>query len=536
MIFGCCGATFSITREQSMLPVRHMRSCPAVNAEGTENMERERWASRGAFIMAAVGAAIGLGNVWRFPYKVYQSGGGAFLIPYFAALFIAGIPLLIMEFGLGQYFQGAAPKALNRIRPSFEGIGWWAVGVSAIIAIYYCIILSYAWDYLYLSFGKTWGTDPGAFFSHTFLQKTAGPHIQGKLSLPIVIGLALSWTAVALSIYKGIGRVGKVVMVTVPLPALLLIIMFIRGITLPGAAQGIAMYLNPDFSRLADPHIWLLAFSQVFFSVGLGWGIMIAYASYQSRSSEINNCAFITCLSDIGLSFFGGFAVFSALGFLTHGLAGAELAGQLEAIGSGSSLAFIAYPLLLNELGPLGPLFGILFFLMLLTLGIDSAFAMVEAAVAGITDKWTVPKGKTAIIFCIIGFLLGIPLALGSGSHWIDIIDHWIGDVGLVAVALLQCIAVGWFLDIRALRTFVNDVSEIRVGVWWEWFIRLIIPACLMATLFFWFKGELTAPFGSGNNPPYPAWTLWVGGWGLTLVLIVGSFVLGRIRGKQEGE
>ena len=496
--------------------------------------ERERWANRGVFIVAAMGAAIGLGNVWRFPYKVYQSGGGAFLIPYFVALFIAGIPLLIMEFGLGQYFQGAAPKALNRIRPSFEGIGWWAIGVSAIIAIYYCVILAYAWDYLFLSLGKAWGSDPGAFFSQAFLKKTPGPHIQGKVCLPIVGGLALSWIAVALSIYKGISRVGKVVMVTVPLPALLLVVMFIRGITLPGASEGIALYLNPDFSRLADPHIWLLAFSQVFFSVGLGWGIMIAYASYRAKSSEINNSAFITCLSDVGLSFFGGFAVFSALGFLTHGLSGAELASKMEAIGSGSSLAFIAYPLLINELGTIGSFFGVIFFLMLLTLGIDSAFAMVEAAVAGLTDKWHFPKGKAVIIFCIFGFALGIPLSMGSGSHWIDIIDHWIGDVGLVAVALLQCLAVGWFYDLKALRAFVNSVSEIKIGLWWEWFIRFIIPICLMATLFFWFKGELLAPFGSSYNPPYPTWTLWIGGWGLTIALILWSFLLGRAKGKKE--
>jgi len=500
------------------------------------SLGRERWANRGVFITAAVGAAIGLGNVWRFPYKVYQSGGGAFLIPYFLALFIAGIPLLIMEFGLGQYFQGAAPKAFNRIRPSFEGIGWWAIGVSALIAIYYCVILAYAWNYLFLSIGKMWGTDPAGFFTQTFLHKTEGPHIQGQLSLPIVGGLALSWIAIALSIYKGIGRVGKVVMVTVPLPAILLVIMFVRGITLPGAAQGIAMYLNPDFSRLADPHIWLMAFGQVFFSVGLGWGMMITYASYRAKSAEINNSACIICLADVGLSFFGGFVVFSALGFLTYGLSGAELTGQLEAIGSGSSLAFIAYPLLINQLGPIGLLFGIFFFLMLLTLGIDSAFAMVEAVVAGITDKWTFPKGKAVIIFCVIGFVLGIPLSMGSGSHWIDIIDHWIGDVGLVAVALLQCLAVGWFYDIKALRTFINSVSEFRIGIWWEWFIRYVIPVCLLATLFFWFKGELTAPFGSANNPPYPAWTLWVGGWVLTLALIVGSFILGRIKGRNEKE
>ena len=273
---------------------------------------RERWDSRLAFVIAAIGAAIGLGNVWRFPFKVYQSGGGAFLIPYFTALFVAGIPLLIMEFGLGQYFQGAAPKAFRKIKSGFEGIGWWAIGVCIFIAIYYCVIMAYAWNYLFLSFTKGWGADPGIFFKDIFLAKTAGPHILGKLSWPIIAGLAATWIAIGWCIYRGVSRVGKVVMITVPLPALLLIILFFRGITLPGAGEGIALYLNPDFSRLLDPQIWLRAFGQVFFSVGLGWGIMIAYASYRAKNAEINNSAFIACLSDVGLSFFGGFAVLRA--------------------------------------------------------------------------------------------------------------------------------------------------------------------------------------------------------------------------------
>jgi NSS family neurotransmitter:Na+ symporter len=207
---------------------------------------------------------------------------------------------------------------------------------------------------------------------------------------------------------------------------------------------------------------------------------------------------------------------------------GAELAGKLDAIGSGSALAFVAYPLLINELGSVGSIIGMIFFLMLLTLGIDSAFAMVEAAVSGITDKWEFPKGRVVVAFCVIGFVLGLPLATGAGMHWIDIVDHWMGDVGLVTVALLQCLTVGWMFDVKKLWKYVNSVSEFRVGKWWIWFIRYLIPLCLIATLFFWFKSELTAPFTSNYATPYPTWTLWVGGWGLLIVVIIASFWLGR--------
>ena len=491
--------------------------------------ERERWANRGVFIIAAVGAAIGLGNVWRFPYKVYQSGGGAFLIPYFVALFVAGIPLLIMEFGLGQYFQGAAPKAFNRIRPSFEGIGWWAIGISALIAIYYCVILAHAWNYLFLSIGKSWGADPGSFYSDVFLKKTSGPHIQGQLCLPIVGGLALSWIAIALSIYKGIGRVGKVVMFTVPLPALLLVVMFLRGITLPGASEGIALYLNPDFSRLADPHIWLLAFSQVFFSVGLGWGIMIAYASYRSKSAEINNSAFITCLSDVGLSFFGGFAVFSALGFLTHDLTGAELTGTLDAIGSGSSLAFIAYPLLINELGLVGSLFGVIFFLMLLTLGIDSAFALQEAFTAGFHDKWKIPHGKLTLGFVLIAFPISLIFTTRGGYYWFDIVDKWICDFGLVTVGLGQCLIVGYIFGISGFRRHLNGMSEVRLGRWWEITLCFFTPAVLIVILVMNVLSEIGETYEG-----YPRWATSVAGWGTLILFAAVGYLLWRRRGRGE--
>ncbi|MBN1755052.1 sodium-dependent transporter, partial [bacterium] len=274
---------------------------------------RDRWNNRFSFIMAAVGSAVGLGNVWRFPFVAYKSGGGAFLIPFFIALFTAGIPLMILEYAIGQKMQGSAPfsffKASAKIshkkpfslipssddvearqfHPNWEWVGWWALLVGSVISFYYAVIMSWAWNYLFHSISVSWHGDEANFFYNTFLRLSEGPGHLGGISIPVVLGLALTWVLIYWIICKGVARVGKVVLITVPLPVILMIILVIRGLTLPGAMTGLSYYLTPDFAKLADPNVWLAAYSQVFFSLSLGFGIMIAYASYMPKYSEITN-------------------------------------------------------------------------------------------------------------------------------------------------------------------------------------------------------------------------------------------------------
>jgi len=481
---------------------------------------REQWQSRFSFIMAAVGSAVGLGNVWRFPYIAYESGGGAFLIPYFIALFTAGIPMLILEMGLGHRLQKGAPLVFGSIRKPLQWFGWWAAGLSAGIAIYYSTILSWSWVYLWHAMKLGWGKQAETFFVEQVLQRSAGPQEIGAPIGYLVMGMALTWFVIYLILRKGVRNVSKVVIVTVPLPLILLALLLVRGLTLPGAMDGIRYYLTPDFSKLTDPSIWLKAYGQIFFSLSLASGVMIGYGSYLGRKAEINNSALITGLANCGTSFFAGFVVFSMLGYLAR-VQGLPLP---EVTQSGTGLAFVAFPTAITQLPALNGLFGVIFFITLLTLGIDSAFALQEAFTTGFYDKWHLSTEKLARYFVIAAFLLSLIFTTRGGFFWFDIVDKWICDFGLVVSGLGQCLIVGYLYRIRDFREYLNRISEIRIGVWWEWTLRYITPSVLLIILI----GNLSREIRSGYSG-YPQWSTLIGGWGVLLFWAVLATILWKI-------
>ena len=469
--------------------------------------------------MAAIGSAVGLGNVWRFPYVAYQGGGGAFLIPYFIALFTAGIPMLILEMGLGQRLQSAAPGAFGKIRPKFEWFGWWIAGLSAGIVIYYSTILSWSWIYLWHSINIDWGTNAEDFYLNQFLQRSAGP---GELGAPIwylVIGLILTWTMIYFILKKGVKNVGKVVMVTVPLPLILLAILLIRGLTLPGAVEGIKFYLVPDFTKLKDPSIWLMAYGQIFFSLSLASGVMIAYGSFLGKKAEITNSAWITALVDCGTSFFAGFAVFSMLGYLAH-VQGLPVP---DVTTSGTGLAFVAYPTAITKLPALNSVVGIVFFITLLSLGIDSAFALQEAFTTGFYDKWKLSHNRVTLIFVVIACSISLIFATSGGYYWFDIVDKWICDFGLVTAGFLQCVIIGYVYDIQSFSVYLNSISEIKLGQWWVIALRYITPTVLLVTLVSNVVNEIKSTYHN-----YPRWATVIGGWGVLLFFAVLGYILYR--------
>ncbi|MCP4545047.1 MAG: sodium-dependent transporter [bacterium] len=487
--------------------------------------KRDRWHSRPAFILAAIGSAVGLGNVWRFPYVAYECGGGAFLIPYFVALFTAGIPMLILEMGLGQRLQRGAPGAFAAINKKLEGFGWWAAGLSAVIVIYYSTILAWAWVYLYHSLKLAWSTDVDHFFAQEVLQRSTGPAELGTPVWYLVVGMLLTWSAIWLILRKGVRNVSKVVMITVPLPLALLALMLIRGLTLPGAIDGISYYLTPDFSRLADPQIWLKAYGQIFFSLSLASGVMIGYGSFLGRKAEITNSALITGLANCGTSFFAGFAVFSMLGYL------AQIQGLPvpEVTTSGTGLAFVTYPMAILKLPALQVLFGLIFFITLLTLGIDSAFALQEAFTTGIHDKWKVSSERLAMGFIMIAFPISLVFTTQGGYYWFDIVDRWVCDFGLVIAGFLQCVIIGYLYDIQGFRKYLNSISEIRLGNWWVWMLRFVTPIVLLVILVMNIKTEFT-----GTYNDYPRWTTNLGGWGTLILFAVLAAFLAKASGKRK--
>ncbi len=486
---------------------------------------RDRWASRPVFIMAAIGSAIGLGNLWRFPMVAYANGGGAFLIPYIVALLTAGVPLMILEYALGQRFQKSSPGSLKEVKPGFAMIGWWALAVGTTISFYYAVIMGWCWDYLACSFGQPWCEDPEAFF-HRVLRLTDGPGEIGAISWPVLVGLAVTWACIYWIIKKGVLRVGKVVMITVPLPALLLLLILIRGVTLPGALEGLRYYLTPDFCALLNAETWLQAYAQVFFSLSLGFGILTAYASYLPKRSDITNNAFITSFADAGFAFFAGFAVFSVLGYLAQ----AQGVPIDSVVAAGPGLAFVIYPTAMS-LMPFAPVIAAMFFITLLTLGIDSAFSIVEGAVAGIRDKWHISQNVATGIFCSFGFLVGLLFTTGSGLYWLDIVDHWMNNYGLVVIGFLECIVIGWFYGTKKLRDYINEVSDFKIGWWWDLFIKWITPLALGWALVANIIQEFRVPYEG-----YPKWALMVGGWGVVATIIVVAALITALPGSKSKE
>ncbi len=474
--------------------------------------------------MATVGSAVGLGNVWRFPYMCYENGGGAFFIPFFIALFTCGIPLMILEFTLGHWARGSAPKAFAKIGKKWEWLGWWPLLVEFITVCYYAVIMAWCFDYMIYSLDLRWGSNAEGFFIENFLALTAKPEVLGGIRLPVVIGLIAIWLMIYLILRKGVKNIGKVVMITVPLPMILLAILAIRGLTLPGAMEGISYYLTPDFSKLWNARIWLVAYSQVLWSLSLAGGIMITYASFLPKKSDITNNAIITSLVDAGISFFAGFAVFSVLGYLAFSTG----VGVEEVITVGPELAFITYPTAVSLLPFAASLFGIMFFVALLTFGIDSIFSMVEPLPVGINDKWRISKEKATGVICIIGFLAGLIYTTGSGLHWLDISDYFLANFGFALVALFECLVVGYAFHLHKLRKHANDISEIKIGRWWDILIKVVNPIVLIGLFIMVITENATERYGG-----YSTFALLLGGVSLAVVAFVLSFVFMKIKGDK---
>ena len=470
--------------------------------------ERESWGSRGAFILAAVGSAVGLGNLWRFPYELCDHGGGAFLIPYIIAVFVIGVPMLILEFSLGHFTQRAAPEAFARGHKRFEFVGWWGIILGFIIVTFYTVILAYCFSFLCFSVQGiiTGGELPWAakgiegvekakdFFSHTYLGHPAeytldnppGPAL-GSVQWNIFWPLVVTWLVMYLCIFRGVRLVGKIVWWTVPLPWLMLLVLTVRGLTLEGSINGLAYYLNPVWSELTKATTWRHAFGQAFFSLSLAFGgVMITYASFLHRKSDLNNNAAIIGLADFGTSFIAGLAVFATLGGMAFVTAQAGEAVAVEKVAEGGpALAFVAFPYALAQL-PYSAWFSFVFFFALVTLGIDSAFSLTESILAAIVDKTGWRRSVTLPVMSVVGLGVGIVYITQGGLYWLDVIGKFIdGTWGIAFLGLLECVVLGWLWRIDLLRRHANERSDWKLGRWWIYLIRICIPV-ILGSLFLW--------------------------------------------------
>jgi len=513
--------------------------------------QRESWGTRGGFILAAVGSAVGLGNLWRFPYELYDHGGGAFLIPYVIAVFVIGVPMLILEFSLGHFTQRAAPDAFARSHRKLEFVGWWSIILGFVIVTFYTVILAYCFSFLWFSIEGivTGGELPWAgeglagvknaesFFNDDYLGKIEGPAL-GRVRWNIFLPLVVAWVVMYLCIFRGVKLVGRIVWLTVPLPWLMLLILTVRGLTLEGSIEGLAYYLNPDWTELAKASTWRFAFGQAFFSLSLAFGgVMITYASFLHRKSDLNNNAAIIGLADFATSFVAGLAVFATLGgmaFVTR-QAGHPVAVQNVAEG-GPALAFVAFPYALAQL-PYSAWFSFVFFFALVTLGIDSAFSITESVLAAVVDKTGWRRSIVLPVVSVVGAAIAVLYITEGGLNWLGVVGDFIdGTWGIAFLGLLECIVLGWLWRVDILRRHANGRSDWRLGKWWEYLIRIFIPV-ILGSLFFWSLFDDLTREGGFLRTPGGSWILTnCVGLSVMVVVPIAAVVISCLKGRRDVE
>ncbi|PSU34322.1 sodium-dependent transporter [Photobacterium lutimaris] len=481
-------------------------------------MKREQWGSRAGFILAAVGSAIGLGNIWRFPYMAYENGGGAFFIPYLFAMLTAGIPFMIMEFSLGHKLRGAAPRAFSKLGLKFEWLGWFQVFIAAIIAVYYVAIIGWAISYLSYSFTQSWGTDTNAFFFSEYLKLGDNSpsklgSLQSHIAIPMAIAWAITFAAIFTGVKGGIERASKIMM---PLLFIMVIALIARVAFLPGALDGLNYLFQPDFSKIMDAKVWSAAYGQIFFTLSVGFAIMIAYSSYLPEKSDINNNAFMTVLINCGFSITAGVLIFGVLGYMAQ-----EQAKPItEVVSAGVGLAFVTIPAAINLL-PAPYILGPLFFLALVVAGLSSHISIIEAVTSAIIDKLNITRKLAASLVCGSGFVVSMAFATNGGLLLLDLVDYFINNVALLASCLVELIVIAWLLKVSDIRSYVNSISEFGIGKWFEICIRFLSPAMLAVIL----GTNLVNTFNDGYGG-YETSDLLMLGWGLVAAMFIVAVII----------
>lgn len=491
-------------------------STPAAT-RGTK--KREAFSGRSVFVFAAIGSAVGLGNIWRFPFVAYDNGGGAFLIPYLIALLSAGIPLLFFDYAIGHKFRGSAPLSFRRINRFAEPIGWIQVLVAFVIAIYYAVILAWAACYAWFSVDQRWGEtyeETAGFFTEDFLMVGSG---FGLDFVPLItIVLVAVWIITLGILLAGVQKgIGRTALFFIPLLVVLFVALVIRSLFLEGAADGLNNFFTPDWGVLTQPGVWIAAYGQIFFSLSVGFGIMLTYSSYLKRKSNLTSSGLVVGFSNSAFEVLAGIGVFATLGFLVSSAAGAGW----DDVSGGPGLAFIAFPALISQM-PGGAIWGVVFFACLILAGLTSMISIVEVVIASFQDKAGVSR-LTATLS------VGIPMAAASillmptetGLQNLDIMDKFANSIGIVGIALIALIVVMFGLRLApTLRDHLNKVSSFKVGPIWIVCMAVITPLVLAYAL----VGEVWTLI----QEPYEGYdtaVLGVWGWGMIGAILVLAIV-----------
>ena len=485
---------------------------------------REQWSGQLGFLMAAIGSAIGLGNIWRFPGVAYSNGGGAFMIPYIIALLAVGVPVLLLDYALGHRYRGSSPAVFRRVSARFEWLGWWHVVICFVIMTYYVVIVAWALRYTVFSLTIAWGEDAAGFFNEYIglgtISEAGVPAYSARPIAGVVVPLVLVWAyglyVVARGVSRGVERANRIFL---PVLVVMFLMLVVRAMLLPGATDGLNTLFTPDWGKLGDYRVWMAAFGQIFFSLSIGFGIMLTYASYLKRRSNLVGTGLTAAFANSSFELLAGIGVFATLGFMAH--VQNVPVGELEGI-TGPALAFVTFPTVISQM-PGGPLFGFLFFASFTLAGLTSFISIIQVVAPAVAEKfgWS---NVTATLACglpsaVLSFVL---FGTASGLYDLDVVDAYINNIGVVGSAIIMCVGLGLVLRrFKVLQRHLNAVSETRVvGAWWRLLIAVVVPALLgyMFVQTAWSYGR----DGYGYSPSFEA----VFGWGMLFAGAVATVVL----------
>jgi neurotransmitter:Na+ symporter, NSS family len=441
---------------------------------------RETWGTRAGFILAAAGSAIGLGNIWRFPGEAYTYGGGAFLLPYMFALLTAGIPLLLLEYTIGRKYRTGPPSAYRMLSKPAEGIGWWQNGIAFFLSTFYAVVIAWALCYVFFATTRGWGADTGPFFGGEFLQAGDDPLVFFEFR-PVILGALIAVWAIVLLIMSGGIRKGVELANRIAIPLLLAMfgVIVVRALTLEGAAEGLNAFFTPQWDTIGDYTIWLAAYGQVFFSLSIGMGTMIAYSSYLKKKSDLSTTAVTVGFANSSFELLAGIGVFSVLGFMAL-QTGSPIN---ELVGTGGGVAFVTFPEILNQM-PGGTFIGVLFFASLVVAGLSSLISIVIVPMTSFEDRFGWNRRKSVLA-------LGVPMALVSiliypttgGPAMLDAVDYAVSGYGLVLGGLATILLAFATGKVKMLAAEANRTSIFKLG--YVWYVCLgLTSIVLIYTLF----------------------------------------------------